>query len=203
MNINRAPRGIPTGGQFVASSRSEPTVSLSHDIAGKAAREQEQEPAAMRSIGFTDGGRTIMDWDTRTEVDYDSLSDSERVHVDRVARERGYPDPRRSELRKAAEKIGDEISDTVDAFSEVAGHIADVQRGNVPAPEAEGNFVGWGQMLPKFMRRKNGEAKASEPEQESLEARNRRLAKVFGDAARAAEQMDSAASRMRELSGDR
>jgi hypothetical protein len=155
MNINRAPRGIPTGGQFAASSRSEPNVSLSPHIAGEAAPGQEQAPAAKRSIGVIDNGRTIMDWDTRTEVDYDSLSDYERAKVEQIAKERGYPNPRLSAVLRKAERVGDDIVDKVEALGDVAGHIADVQRGDVPAPEVEGSFVGWGQILPKFLRRKS------------------------------------------------
>jgi hypothetical protein len=41
MKMNRASKGTPAG-------------------------RQEQEPAAKRSLGLIDGGRTIMDWDTRT-----------------------------------------------------------------------------------------------------------------------------------------
>jgi hypothetical protein len=267
MHMSRAPRGIPTGGQFVASSRSEPTVSLAGAAAdplaylttgrdgtirdrrtGEAipdgvlteedkanvfdpweaggvrrAMQQSAEPQALRrrglredefddlakeapaparNLGFLGGGRQIMDWDTRTPVDFDSLTESEQARVRKTARDMGFPDPGRSGLRKTVEHIGDEIGETVDALGEVTGHIVDVQRGDV-TPEVEGSFVGWGQMLPKFMRRKDREAPAAEPEQESTEARNRRLANVFGDAARAAERMDSASSRMRDLSGGR
>lgn len=200
MNINRAPKGIPTGGQFAASTRAEPSVTLPgyYDI-----------PARPRSIGFGGGGRQIMNWDTNEPVAYDSLTDEERVKVRQTAKDHGFPDPRRAGLREKAEKVSDriserveEITETVDALGEVTGHIVDIQRGEV-TPEVEGSFVGWGQMLPKFMRRKDREAKVTEPEQESAEARNRRLAEVFGDAARAAERMDSASSRMRDLSGDR
>lgn len=271
MHMSRAPRGIPTGGQFVASSRSEPTVSLAgaHQ-AGAAAdplahlttgrdgtirdrrtgeaipdgvlteedkanvfdpweaggvrramqqpgepqarrrglREDEFDdlakdaPAPARNLGFLGGGRQIMDWDTRTPVNFESLTESEQARVRKTARDMGFPDPGRSGLRKTVEHIGDEIGETVDALGEVTGHIVDVQRGDV-TPEVEGSFVGWGQMLPKFMRRKDREAPAAEPERESTEARNRRLANVFGDAARAAERMDSASSRMRDLSGGR
>lgn len=271
MHMSRAPRGIPTGGQFVASSRSEPTVSLAgahqagatadplaHLTTGRdgtirdrrtgeaipdgvlteedrasvfdpweaggvrramqqpdeqqarrrGLREDEFDdlakdaPALVRNLGFLGGGRQIMDWDTRTPVDFDSLTESEQARVRKTARDMGFPDPGRNGLRKTVEHIGDEIGETVDALGEVTGHIVDVQRGDV-TPEVEGSFVGWGQMLPKFMRRKGREAPAAEPQQESTEARNRRLANVFGDAARAAERMDSASSRMRDLSGGR
>lgn len=264
--MNRAPRGIPTGGQFVASSRSEPTVTLAgaaadplshlttdregtiHDrrtgqaipdgvlteedkanvfdpwAAGGVRRAMQQQtepqarrrglredefddlakeaPAPARNLGFLGGGRQIMDWGTNTPVDFDSLTEGEQATVRKTAKDMGFPDPGRTGLRKTVEHIGDEIGETVDALGEVTGHIIDVQRGDI-APEVDGSFVGWGQMLPKFLRRKDREAKVSEPEQESAEARNRRLAKVFGDAARAAERMDSASSRMRDLSGDR
>lgn len=152
MSINRAPRGIPTGGQFVAASHSEPSVSLSPYIAG--ARAEEPEPAPARNIGFSGGGRQIMDWSTNTPVDFDNLTEEERTSVRRTAKEYGFPDPKRTGLRKTAEQIGDELGETVDAISEAAGHFIDVQRGDVPAPEAEGSFVGWNQMLPTFLRRK-------------------------------------------------
>jgi ParB-like chromosome segregation protein Spo0J len=127
--MNRVPKGTPAG-------------------------RQEQESVAKRSLGLIDGGRTIMDWDTRTEVDYELLTDDERVTVDRIAKERGYPNPRLSALLRKAERVGDEIVDIVEALGEAAGHLADVQRGDVPAPEVEGNFVGWSDLLPKFFRQK-------------------------------------------------
>jgi hypothetical protein len=227
MNISRAPRGIPTGGQFVSTSHSEPTVTLtsppnpaspaaadplSHlttDLDGtirdrrtreevpdgalsdeekakvfdpweaggvrRAMQKQADPPASprrrglreddldellasqaapVRDLGFLGGGRQIMDWNTHEKVDYDSLSGDEQVRMRETARNMGFPDPGRSGLRKTAEQIGDELGETVDALGEAAGHFIDVQRGDAPAPEVEGSFVGWNQMLPKFMRRK-------------------------------------------------
>jgi hypothetical protein len=154
MNINRAPRGIPTGGQFVSTSHSEPNITLSYIAGGPARQPDEPKVAPIRNLGFLGGGRQIMDWNTDAKVDYDSLSEDEQVRVREMAKEYGFPDPRRTGLRKTVEHIGDELGETVDALSEVTGHIVDVQRGDV-TPEVEGTFVGWNQMLPKFMRRKN------------------------------------------------
>jgi hypothetical protein len=96
-----------------------------------------------------------MDWNTDAKVDYDSLSEDEQVTVRQMAKDRGFPDPGRTGIRKTAEQIGDELGETVDALSEVASHVIDIHRGDAPAPDVEGTFVGWNQMLPKFLRRKN------------------------------------------------
>jgi hypothetical protein len=134
VSINRAPKGVPTGGQFVAAEHTEPSVSLA-------------------------------------------------------------PAPTfREKVRNSAGR----------GFNAVGG-FADFVESNHQRDMAEirNNPIIWSDLLPKFMRRKSREAKAAEPEQESAEARNRRLANVFGDAARAAERMDSASSRMKDLSEDR
>jgi hypothetical protein len=150
MSISRAPRGTSTGGQFVATPHSEPSLSLRPEGAGPSPV-SEQEPVRPRVLGFTDRGRQIRDFRDGTDLDYEDLTEPEKAEVRQIAKDQGFRNPKRN----AFQKMGDEIGETVDALSEVASHVADVQRGNVPAPKVEGTFAEWNTLLPKFMRRKS------------------------------------------------
>ncbi|GAA4032765.1 hypothetical protein GCM10023063_15120 [Arthrobacter methylotrophus] len=154
MSIDRAPKGTHAGGQFVSSPRSEPTISLNHDHSSPSidSRAEAPDPTEERQLGFW--YEHIFDHTNNSLVDYDSLTSAERARMRKMAKEEGRPDPRpRRGLWSRAEKLGDDISETVDAISETASHMVDVHRGDAPAPETEGTYVSWDQMIPKFLRR--------------------------------------------------
>lgn len=186
---SRAPKGIPSGGQFVASGRSEPSVSL-----GK--------PNARRSMPLASA--FVEGWDRKeaapddgfTQQNYADSINEARASRWAVQDDRGNPSPEPvndpapgpiGRVRDAAGRIGDRVYDTMDAVAELAEHQGDVRRGEAPAPEAEGSFVSWGQMVPKFLRREKP-AQVTEPEPESRLDRSRRLGWE-------AAQMDSAFDR--------
>lgn len=121
-------------------------------------------PDQPRNVGFMAGSSTVMDWDTGTPVDPGTLTGDEADRLRQLSEASGKSIPR--EVRRAmnqrrrpgaaatAEKIVDEIAETGEALSGLAGRLADVQRGSVTT-DSKGTFVGWGDMVPKFLRRKN------------------------------------------------
>lgn len=189
---SRAPRGIPTGGRFTANINAEPTISLEprspwepgHGIQPS----EERDDAA---DGSTTGHTTTAQMKERERAvkrakalersrDQSRIDASiqERRHLLRSQSDNfvlSEPAPEYEPgIRGAAEKVGDEIADTTAAIGAVASHMADVHRGDVPAPETEGGFVGWGQTVPKFLRRKDKSAAAADEVHEFSDSPNGR-----------------------------
>jgi hypothetical protein len=195
MTTTRAPKGIPTGGRFVANTSSEPTIALGGQAAGG-------EQSSTSRSSYVPG--------SNEPVDHDSITSAEMAKLEKLSAESGVPfsrlrvglretaekrmydyldrnerKDRPSTMRAFGEKVGGEVVETGEAISALAGHMADVHRGDVPAPEAEGSFVGWGQMVPKFLRRKGSDAAPADPaaaaEAQQEREKQERL-KAFGDA---------------------
>ena len=233
MSIDRAPKGIPSGGQFVATAHAEPHLTLAGDAL--AARESPRP----RNLGISAGGARIIDWDTKDPVSYKSVTPEEMAQLEQLSAESGVSIPTAPLLtsfkRRGHREIGtrssrpfdftsftylrsddltaDERELMADLMPDIlAQELRDTQ--DIPAvgrsrdtaeetglgttsptPAARGAFAGWGQMLPKFLRRKD-KSEQSDPEPGAGD-RNRRLAKVFGDLAVAAEKSDAGAREMR------
>jgi hypothetical protein len=86
MNMNRAPRGIPAGGQFVAAAHAEPHLTLVRDPAPS------ESPQA-RNLGISAGGARIIDWDTNDPVSYKSVTPVEMAQLEQLSAESGVPIP--------------------------------------------------------------------------------------------------------------
>jgi hypothetical protein len=87
MSIDRAPRGIPTGGQFVATTRAEPHLTLVPDLP------ESPEPGGARNLGFGAGGARIIDWDTKDPVSYKSVTPQEMSRLEQLSAETGIAIP--------------------------------------------------------------------------------------------------------------
>lgn len=199
MSTNRAPRGIPTGGQFVASSRSEPSIGLDAGeapapLSGHLPGHSGGQPPSLRGPVKINGERVPED----------------RVHFDDGVPNRSpAPDPTspvphsidddhgqgQPGLRDVAEKVGDELVETVDAIAGLSRHRSRIRRGRTPAPETGGSFVGWDQMIPKFLRRKEHQGEPVSAEEAHLEAERQSRIKASEEARasllRTIERMDS------------
>jgi hypothetical protein len=108
MNRNRAPRGIPTGGQFVATPRSEANVSLSPSYRAAVNKARKDH------------------WSLRQDMDHFAENAE-------AAGSRGDPS-----FAGALETVADDLQ----------------ERPSAPIDTSEGTFVTWGQMIPRFLRRK-------------------------------------------------
>lgn len=118
MNRNRAPRGIPTGGQFVATPRSEAGVSLTPPLReiNQARKDNREMRTALEKSGASTGPVE------RRGLNFDDVTDS-------------IVESRLAGVLEAA----------VDDLQE---------RHQAPIDETTGSFVDWGQLVPKFLRRK-------------------------------------------------
>jgi hypothetical protein len=87
MSIDRAPRGIPAGGQFVATTRAEPHLTLVPDLP------ESTEPRSARNLGFGAGGARIIDWDTKDPVSYKSVTPEEMSQLEQLSAETGIAIP--------------------------------------------------------------------------------------------------------------
>lgn len=155
---NRVAAGVPSGGRFAPEKRAEGLFRL------EMLKCEPDPDGPTRSIGFLSGFDTVMDWDTKKAVELKTLTDRELENLSRLSEQSGQPisrDLRRLMNRRsrtgpvaAAEKVVDEITETGEAISGMAAHLTGIHTGGVKAPETKGNFVGWTDMLPKFLRRK-------------------------------------------------
>lgn len=209
MSIDRAPRGIPAGGQFTATSHAEPHLTL--------VREPEtQEAAHPRNLGISAGGARIIDWDTKDPVSYKSVTAEEMTQLQQLSAKSGVSIPTAPLLtsfkRRGHREIGtrssrafdftafrylrsDELTaDERELMAELMPDILAQERRDtqdIPAvgrgrdgvdewvprdgtPPVDG-LISWGQLLPKFLRRKD-KPEQSDPDLEAGD-RNRRLAK--------------------------
>jgi hypothetical protein len=87
MSIDRAPKGIPTGGQFVTAARAEPHLTLVR------ATPAVPEPARPRNLGISAGGARIIDWDTKDPVSYKSVTPEEMSQLEQLSAESGVSIP--------------------------------------------------------------------------------------------------------------
>lgn len=189
MSIDRAPRGIPTGGQFVATTRAEPHLTLVRDTP------EAQEAPRPRNLGIAAGGARIIDWDTKDPVSYSSVTPDEMASLERLSAEYGVAIPTAPLLtsfkRRGHREIGTRSSRafdftnfkylhsddlTADERELMADLMPDIlaqeQRDarNIPAVgrssdgsdegqgntlSAQGAFVAWRHVLPKFLRRQS------------------------------------------------
>jgi hypothetical protein len=115
MNRNRAPRGIPTGGQFIATPHSESEVTLKKAINGARRDYREQQWLTLQN---SEPAAPV----ERRALTFDGVTDS-------IADSR---------LAGALEAAVDDLQ----------------ERHQAPIDAATGSFVTWGQMVPKFLRRK-------------------------------------------------
>lgn len=87
MSIDRAPKGIPTGGQFVAAARTEPHLTLVPDLPAA------PEPQGPRNLGISAGGARIVDWDTKDPVAYKSVTAEEMAGLEKLSADTGVSIP--------------------------------------------------------------------------------------------------------------
>lgn len=184
---DRAPRGIPIGGRFVPSSRAE---SAKTPLSGRPAPDS-ASAAYLRSLIVRRDG-TIADRHTGEPVPDGTLTDEDVARVE---------DPYENEP-ETGQPLLDRVGETVDAIAELAGHRRDVNAGKAPAPDTAGTFVGWGQMLPSWVRRKDKSGPRAEhlsPEQAAAAEAERLKEAKFQENLRRSQRLLNA-SRMRRRS---
>lgn len=112
MSIDRAPRGIPAGGQFVATPRAEPHLTLVRNTPDI------QEAPQPRNLGIAAGGARIIDWDTKDPVSYSSVTPAEMAQLEELSARTGVAIPTASLLtsfkRRGHREIGTRSSRAFD-----------------------------------------------------------------------------------------
>lgn len=138
MTSNRAPRGIPTGGQFTAATFSEPNISLDRRPAYKPDHGGSQPPG-LRGARKIDG-----EWVPETRVQRDPVTGaySRRKHTD-AELDFFVPPGVEAEAEAVAMRL-----------NKRDGIVPKAERPVPIPPASEGDFIRWGELVPKFLRRK-------------------------------------------------
>jgi hypothetical protein len=166
MTITRAPKGIPSGGQFTANRLSEPTISLSaftpvhgdgQHMGLRGAQRIDGAWAPEDQVAVDPGAGTLH----RRPPAAPESEPYDRLAAFAIPPLSTEPPTLEERLYGAAESFTDAVMNPAehvyDLVTDFADDVSDARDRRKELREAagDGNVVGWGRMLPKFMRLKS------------------------------------------------